>query len=494
MSQNLVFAPCSLPQSQFLKSTAFFTLYGGAVFAGKSYCLLGSMLPIISHPGTRAVIIRKTTKMLSGSGGLFDAAIQLYSKIDPKLKIKSRDLTLVFSTGAEIQFTYLDKPADRLNLQGREYSRICFDECQQLEFDNVFYALSRLRSTKVDYPLQAFATCNPDYDSFLRPFVEFALDDRGIPIRKEVYPQRYYVRTAKGLDWFDTLEEAQEIYGTSKESGIKSFLFVPGNIYDNPEGLKSNADYVSTIKALPRVEMERLLLGSWYARETASGYFKRDWVTLVDHFNINAHKRVRAWDLAFTEKSELNPDPDATVGLLMSKDKNSTYTVENCIRLHKRVHEVEQVIFDTAYRDGDTTVISLPLDPGATAGAYCRDLARRLSEKGFYVRLTRPEKGKMLRFLPFASVAEAGHVRVVRSDWNSEMFSEMETMDFTNKTHDDFADAASDAFFHLARELQIPDMDLSAFGTQPPAQSASQSQIPSSQGLPSESLGLPINF
>lgn len=124
---NIVFSPASKAQSQFLLSDAFFTIYGGAAFSGKSFCLLGSMLPLIEHPGTRACVIRKSTKMLSGSGSLFDAAINLYSKVDPKLKVKSRDLTLVFSSGAEIQFTYLDKPADRMNLQGREYSRLCFD-------------------------------------------------------------------------------------------------------------------------------------------------------------------------------------------------------------------------------------------------------------------------------------------------------------------------------------------------------------------------------
>lgn len=124
---NLVFSPVSKPQQDFLTSKAWLTIYGGAAFAGKSMCLLGSMLPIIRYPGTRAIVIRKTTKMLSGSGGLFDAAIDLYSKIDPKLRIKSRDLTLVFSSGAEIQFTYLDKPADRMNLQGKEFSRICLD-------------------------------------------------------------------------------------------------------------------------------------------------------------------------------------------------------------------------------------------------------------------------------------------------------------------------------------------------------------------------------
>jgi len=126
--ENIVFAPASEPQSQFLLSDAFFTIYGGAAFAGKSFCLLGSMLPIIQHPGTRAVIIRKTTKMLTGSGGLFDAAINLYSKVDPKIKIRSRDLIITFSSGAELQFTYLDRPADRLNIQGREYSRIAFDK------------------------------------------------------------------------------------------------------------------------------------------------------------------------------------------------------------------------------------------------------------------------------------------------------------------------------------------------------------------------------
>lgn len=119
MNTNLVFAPVSKPQEVFLTSNdVYFTLYGGAAGAGKSAAILGAVLPICHHPGTRALIIRKTTKQLSGAGSLFDAAVQLYTKVDPKLKIKTRDLTLVFSSGATVQFTYLDKPADRQNLQG----------------------------------------------------------------------------------------------------------------------------------------------------------------------------------------------------------------------------------------------------------------------------------------------------------------------------------------------------------------------------------------
>jgi len=457
---EIVFAPASNAQSEFLMSTSFFTLYGGAVFAGKSMCLLGSFLPICHHPGTRAICIRKTTKQITGAGSLFDAAIQLYSKVDPKLKIRSRDMILQFSSGATIQFTYLDKPADRMNLQGKEFSHIMLDECQQLSIDNVLYAASRLRSTIVDYPLRIVASCNPDADCWLREWVEFALDERGIPIRKDKYDERYFVRTQAGMQWFDTLSEAQALYGTSPEAGIKSFKFVPGTILDNPIGMALNRDYISTLKALPRVEMERLLLGSWHARESASGYFKRDWVTLVDYPSVHATKRVRSWDLASSLPSEVRPSPDATAGVLMSRDRSGVVTVEDVRLMRNRIHEVEKLIFETAYNDTPDVTITIPLDPGATAGAYCRDLARRLSEQGFYVKLIRPEKGKLQRFLPFASAAEAKFVNVLRADWNEGFFIELENMDFTAKYHDDQADACSDGYYQLNRSIEIPNFTL----------------------------------
>lgn len=414
------------------------------------------MLPIITDPGTRAVVIRKTTKMLSGSGGLFDAAINLYSKVDPKMKIKSRDLTLIFSSGAELQFTYLDKPADRMNLQGREYSRIAFDECQQLDGDNVFYALSRLRSTRVKYPLQSHATCNPDPSSFLMQFVEHMLDENLVPIRQDVYKERYFVKDSSGITFYNDKNEALKIHGASNETPVKSYKFIPGSIYDNPVGLEQNKDYISTLKALPPVESKRLLLGAW-VREQKSGFFKRDWVKFTNQPNIRARRRCRAWDLAFSEASEANPKVDATAGVLLSKeDLTSQYTVEDVITLRKRVHEVEQAIFMTAERDGRDVVISLPLDPGATASAYCRDLARRLSERGFTVKLTRPDKGKLQRFLPFASVTEAGFVSVVRSDWTEDYINELEETEFNNKTFDDRADATSDAFYHLNKTVILP--------------------------------------
>ena len=86
------------------------------------------------------------------------------------------------------------------------------------------------------------------------------------------------------------------------------------------------------------------------------------------------------------------PIVDATAGVHMSKDKASVYTGEDIVLVRDKVNVVEDAIFKTAERDGRNVVISLPLDPGATGGAYCKDLARRLADRGFVVKFQQQHK------------------------------------------------------------------------------------------------------
>lgn len=260
--------------------------------------MLGSLLPIIHHPRTRAVIFRRTLKQSSNSGGLFDAAVQLFTKVDPKLRISYRDLELRFSSGAQVKLSYLDAPSDKYNWQGSEISFLGFDEIQQLDFESCVYMFSRLRSTSVDYPLRIRATGNPDPDSWIKKLVQPDLDINGIPLedRWDNPKVRYFVNTPNGIELFEKRSEAEAIYGKRKDSGIMSFLFQPGNIYSNPKLMEADPTYLSRLKALPRVEMERLLLGSWEARESAASFFSRDNIQIVQYPNIRATKRVRAWD------------------------------------------------------------------------------------------------------------------------------------------------------------------------------------------------------
>lgn len=475
---NIIFAPASAAQEQFLNSEADITFYGGAAGAGKSHCLLGAFLKFCHHPRTRGVVFRRTTKQLTNPGGLFDSAINLYKKVDPKLRVRTRELELIFSSGATLKFAYLDNPSDKYNFQGAELTFIAFDEIQQLSEDNIIYLLSRLRSTSVDYKKQVVATGNPDYDSFIRHWVEFALDERGIPIRKDIYPTRYMAQVEGGrIQWADTREELETIYGAGDESGILSFKFIPGTIYDNPPLMKADPTYISKLKSLPRVEMERLLLGSWYARQEAAGFWKREWCSMVDHANGRATNRVRAWDFAFSLKSEQYPNPDWTRGVLMSKDKVNVYTVEHVASIRDRVHAVEKLVFDTAIQDGQDVTISIPLDPAAAAGAYAKDLQRRLAEMGFNVRLTKPVKSKITRFAPFSSISQAGFVNIVKADWNKVFFEELESFNGERTNKDDQVDCCSDCMILLNKETTLPNFSLPDLTGSNPFDNMPQSNI-----------------
>lgn len=362
----------------------------------------------------------------------------------------------------------MDDPKDKYNWQGAELTYLGFDEIQQLDFDSCVYLFSRLRSTSVDYPLRIRATGNPDPDAWIKQLVQPDLDINGIPLddRWKNPKTRYFVNTPNGLVLFEDRKEAEEVYGTGKESGIMSFMFQPGNIYSNPILMKSDPSYVSRLKALPRVEMERLLLGSWEAREQAASFFSRKNIQLVQHPNIKANRRIRAYDLAMTKPSESNPSPDFTVGVLASRDKSGVITIEDVVRLRDVPHVVKETIFNTAYSDGRDVAIALELDPGALAGAYIRQLQRELSEKGFTVKTVRPTKSKALRFRPFAAIAEAGFVQVVDSTWTRDYLNELEAFTGSNsRVKDDQCDATSTATYFLTQETVLPTFTLPDLGT-----------------------------
>ena len=105
-------------------------------------------------------------------------------------------------------------------------------------------------------------------------FVDFMLDDNLIPIRRDVYPERYFVRDSTGLHFYDTYKEACEAHPATKAHGspVKSYKFIPGMMSDLPQSvLDDNAGYISTLKQLPITESRRLLDGAW-VHEQSSGF------------------------------------------------------------------------------------------------------------------------------------------------------------------------------------------------------------------------------
>lgn len=456
----------SLKQREFVTSEAHVTVFGGAAGAGKSYLGVMDFLQYIQYPKFRGVITRRTTPQLKGPGGILDNAMDLYQKLDPKVRWKDKDGYFQFSSGARVYLRHFETLSAKDNFQGSEVNLFLVDEGQQFEEAMVTYLMSRMRNPKCpEVTPHMKITCNPDYDSFLRGWLEWYLDqETGIPIPERDGVTRWFVVNDGKLMWAGSKEEAIQRYGKAdlpedhkRQVKPLSFKFVSANVYDNPVLVEHNPEYVAWLEGLGRVEKARLLHGSWYARAESAGYWKKEWVEEVALAPLTALQRVRAWDISGTLPSDTNPNPDWTAGVLMSKDKHSLYYVEDVVRDRQRHGGVFDMILDTARRDGVDTTILIPCDPGAAGKAYAAQLVRELAEHGFVARIKQTNKSKVTRFAPFAALCEAGGVRMVRGAWNEEYISELERFDGTRNIKDDQVDATSDAFHHLASNIHIPD-------------------------------------
>lgn len=458
--KQVVIAPANEAQALFMQSDADIVIASGSAGSSKSYGILLKWLTYINDPNARGMIFRRTSNQITTVGGLWNEAIALYSQIDPTLKIKQRDLEIIFNNGngARLKFSHYENEAAKIKLKGVQAEYIAFDEMTEFTEEQVLYLLSRNRNSLAkNKPVLCGAT-NPDYDSFLRKWIEWWLDPiTGIPDLSKRGVKRYFAKQGNDMLWADTRAELEAIYGTGEDNGIMSMTVIGSTCMENPY---IPVSYVTRLKSLSPVETARLLYGSWYARAEAAGYFKREWVEILPHAPVRVKKRVRSWDLSGQKESSANPDPDYSVGVLMSKTIDNRYVIEDVIRFRGRFHEVERKMLQTAENDGRDVEICVPRDPGAAGMAYAASLVQTFSQRGYYARMKPTNKSKLDRFRPFSAVAEARLVDVVSADWNKEYFTELESFDGNGKLHDDQVDATSDAFSSLKVSTDIPNFTL----------------------------------
>ncbi len=151
--------------------------------------------------------------------------------------------------------------------------------------------------------------------------------------------------------------------------------------------------------------------------------------------------RVRAWDLAASEGTG-----DFTVGALMLRDAEGVYWQEDLVRGQWGVGKRDEVILNTARRDGSGVPIWIEEEPGSAGKAQTQALVRKLA--GFTARGERATGEKTVRMRPMAAQMEVGNFRFVRAPWYGEM--EQELLAIPAGRNDDIADAMSLAFTKLA--------------------------------------------
>lgn len=402
----------------------------------------------------RGVILRRTMVQVTGPGGPAETGQEIYQQFGAQFKIK--DSKFIFPNKATIVCKGCEQEKDKHNFQGWQVSAFLVDEAQQFEESQVLYFISRMRTAAPMKPVMMM-TANPDYNSYLRKWLEGAgyLDERGLPRKDRDGVRMWFVRIDNQMVWNESKEELLKTYG--ENCGPMSFVFLPANCHDNPILLRRDPSYAHKLMNMPRVEMERLYLGSWYAKETSSGFFKKEFCTPVKLFEQNIVSYCRAWDIAGSLPSEAMPNPDATAGVLIAKTKSGRYIIVDVVRFKARFGEVMQRIIETAKSDPEGTQILLPQEPGQAGKAAGQMMIKELLSEGFYARMRPTNKSKVVRFQPFAAAAEAGLIDYVEdASWNDVYFDELEQFDGSRKNKDDQVDATSDAFITLAQKLQIP--------------------------------------
>jgi predicted phage terminase large subunit-like protein len=466
--ERMIFAPCSEKQRLLLQDNETdLIVTGGGAGGSKSYSALLKALNYVKDPHAKVLIVRKTYPQLKVSGGLVDESKGIYPHF--KAVWGAQALKWRFPNGATITFAAM--PVERTKWQGLAVTNILVDEAAEFTEEEILFLLSRLRGAKYKGKLNVILTCNPDRNSFLKEWVDYSLDEEtGVPKEGTEHITRYFVNIDGKLRWSSiSKEDLYEKYGEGKTVGVDfmpmSMKFIPMTIRDNPVLMKSNPGYLANLLAQPRVDQLRYLFGSWTAVPENSNMFRREWCQIVDSPPINPISIVRSWDLAATVPSETNRNPDYTAGVKMSRDKFGFYYIEDMVKFRKLPDAVLQEIIKIARHDGDDVQVTIPKDSGSGGHSANMFQVRMLAENGVAAKSVKisGHKGKIQRFLPLATLAESGSLRVVRGEWNDDFFDELERFDGSRNVKDDVVDATADAFNTLSRQLQIPTFSIPSF-------------------------------
>ena len=172
----------------------------------------------------------------------------------------------------------------------------------------------------------------------------------------------------------------------------------------------------------------------------AGGMFQRSWFPIVARLpSQQTTRRVRYWDLA------ASLDGDYTCGVLMCRQADGRFCIEDVKRGRWRPAERDAMIRRTAEADGHEVQIVFEEEPGSAGKSVSSYLIRSLA--GFNVHAEKPTGAKEVRAQPFAAQCEANNVGLVKADWNHPYLDELSV--FPNGRHDDQVDASSGAFNRL---------------------------------------------
>jgi len=415
------------------KQTAFLlcddveeVFYGGQPGGGKSGALLMAALQWVDIPGYNALLLRDTTSNLSKPEGLLTKSHEWFKSLKHLVRWDGDTKVWHFSTGSTLGFGYLDGPMDHFNYQGPAYQFIGADELVQLRQNQINYLISlrmrRLLKHKF-LPIRFRATSNP-------------------PTREQV-------------------ERGSWVYEKyiNPRTRDKKTVFIPASVEDNP-GLdtKDYRDRINRIEDL--ILRKQMAEGDWNIKAKGR-MFEEAWFPIVD--NPPGKKDTayicRFYDLAATEKSKKNRDPDYTAGVKIYLSHSGIYYFKPDVRLRKTPLNVERKVQAVAKLDGVSIPVFFEEEPGASGKANTENYQRKVLP-GYIVRGIKSKINKSIQAGVLSAAAENGLCRVIRTHYVESFLDELSL--YPDGGHDDWVDAASKGFTQASQmmfrqNLEVPE-------------------------------------
>ncbi len=218
-------------QGDFVNSTAFETLFGGAAGGGKSYGqIVDALRYAVKYPGSKQIIFRRTFPDLERS--IIRTSLDLYPREIASYNNSKHIWT--FKNGSLIDFGYIDNEKDVYQYQSAEYDVIRFDELTHFTEFMYVYMISRCRGAN-DFPKGMKSSTNPG--GVGHQWVKERFVDIGPP---------------------------NQVHTVKNETGSESTrIFIPSFVTDNRFLMEKDPDYEKRLDALPEKERKALREGNW---------------------------------------------------------------------------------------------------------------------------------------------------------------------------------------------------------------------------------------
>jgi len=370
-----------------------------------------------------------------------------------------------------VQFTHLQYETTKLSHKGAQYTFIGFDELTEFTEGQFFYLLSRARSPGSRFRPWVRATTNPEYGSWVHRLIEWWIDpETGLPPPERDGVIRHFIRDGDAIRW------VAEDYRDDEGDGPMSLTFIASKLEDNVALMESGegAEYRRKLKALGKVERDKLRGGSWISR-LRDGIFEHHTIDRqgIPFDAVPGHvyrRRLRYWDLADTEPSAKNKDPDDTASCLASldvdEDKGETLYIFDSTAAQLEGDRKRKHMRHTATKDGTDVEQVIEQEGGSSGKEIIRDY-KTTHLAGWNVTGDRPRGSKVARAQRWKPLAEVGRVVLVRNPdgtrgaWMDALLAQIEQFDGSNGSDRkrDRVDSVSGAYTALKKKvIKLPRM------------------------------------